>query len=31
MYQMRAVLTAGSRLAEHAHPQEQIAYVIEVG
>jgi quercetin dioxygenase-like cupin family protein len=28
MYQMRAELTAGSRLPEHAHPQEQIAHVI---
>ena len=29
MYQMRAELTAGSRLPEHAHPQEQIAHVIK--
>jgi quercetin dioxygenase-like cupin family protein len=28
MYQMRAELTAGSRLPEHTHPQEQIAHVI---
>lgn len=28
MYQMRAELTAGSRLPEHHHPQEQIAYVL---
>ena len=28
MYQMRAELAAGSRLPEHAHPQEQIAHVI---
>lgn len=28
MYQMRAELTPGSRLPEHAHPQEQIAHVI---
>ena len=29
MYQMRAELTAGSRLPEHAHPQEQIAHVVK--
>ena len=29
MYQMRAELAAGSRLPEHAHPQEQIAHVIK--
>lgn len=29
MYQMRAELTAGSRLPEHAHSQEQIAHVIK--
>ena len=29
MYQMRAELEAGSRLPEHAHPQEQIAHVIK--
>ncbi|MBA3652379.1 MAG: cupin domain-containing protein [Chthoniobacterales bacterium] len=29
MYQMRAELKAGSRLAEHAHPQEQIAHVVK--
>ena len=29
MYQMRAQLTAGSRLPEHSHPQEQIAHVIK--
>ncbi len=29
MYQMRAELEAGSRLLEHAHPQEQIAHVIK--
>ncbi len=28
MYQMRAELAAGSRLPEHAHPQEQITHVI---
>jgi len=28
MYQMRAELAAGSRLPEHAHPQEQIAHVV---
>ncbi len=28
MYQMRAELKAGSRLPEHAHPQEQIAHVV---
>ena len=28
MYQMRAELTAGSRLPEHMHPQEQIAHII---
>ena len=28
MYQMRAELTAGSRMPEHTHPQEQIAHVI---
>jgi len=28
MYQMRAELSAGSRLPEHMHPQEQIAHVI---
>ncbi len=28
MYQMRAELTAGSRLPEHMHPQEQIAHVM---
>jgi len=28
-YQMRAELTAGSRLPEHAHPQKQIAHVIK--
>lgn len=28
MYQMRAELSKGSRLPEHAHPQEQIAHVI---
>jgi quercetin dioxygenase-like cupin family protein len=28
MYQMRAELTAGSRLPAHTHPQEQIAHVI---
>jgi quercetin dioxygenase-like cupin family protein len=29
MYQMRAELEAGSRLPEHAHPQEQVAHVIK--
>ncbi len=29
MYQMRAELTAGSRLPEHRHAQEQIAHVIK--
>ncbi len=29
MYQMRAELAAGSRMPEHAHPQEQIAHVIK--
>lgn len=29
MYQMRAELKAGSRLPEHAHPQEQIAHVVK--
>ena len=29
MYQMRAELDAGSRLPEHAHPQEQIVHVIK--
>ena len=29
MYQMRAELTAGSRLPEHRHPQEQIAHVLK--
>lgn len=29
MYQMRAELKAGSRMPEHAHPQEQIAHVIK--
>lgn len=29
MYQMRAELAGGSRLPEHAHPQEQIAHVIK--
>ncbi len=29
MYQMRAELKAGSRLPEHAHPQEQIAHIIK--
>ncbi len=29
MYQMRAELAAGSRLPEHAHPQEQIAHVVK--
>ena len=29
MYQMRAELSAGSRLPEHKHPQEQIAHVIK--
>ena len=29
MYQMRAELLAGSRLPEHAHPQEQIAHIIK--
>ena len=28
MYQMRAELAAGSRMPEHAHPQEQIAHVV---
>src|SRR3954451_6321368 len=28
MYQMRAHLEAGSKLPEHAHPQEQIAHVV---
>jgi quercetin dioxygenase-like cupin family protein len=29
MYQMRAELSAGSRMPEHTHPQEQIAHVIK--
>jgi quercetin dioxygenase-like cupin family protein len=29
MYQMRAELTAGSRLPEHSHFQEQIAHVVK--
>ena len=29
MYQMRAELSAGSRLPEHKHPQEQIVHVIK--
>lgn len=28
IYQMRAELAGGSRLPEHAHPQEQIAHVV---
>ena len=28
MYQMRARLETGSRLPEHQHPQEQIAYLL---
>ncbi|MDQ6860114.1 MAG: cupin domain-containing protein [Verrucomicrobiota bacterium] len=28
MYQMRAELSAGSRLPEHHHPHEQIAHVV---
>lgn len=29
MYQMRAELSAGSRLPEHQHPHEQIAFVLK--
>jgi len=29
MYQMRAELSAGSRMPEHSHSQEQIAHVIK--
>ena len=29
MYQMRAELKAGSKMPEHSHAQEQIAYVIQ--
>jgi quercetin dioxygenase-like cupin family protein len=29
MYQMLATLTAGSRMPEHSHPQEQIVHILE--
>ena len=29
MYQMVATLAAGSRMAEHRHPQEQIVHILE--
>ena len=29
MYQMRAMLTAGSRMPAHSHPQEQIVHILE--
>jgi quercetin dioxygenase-like cupin family protein len=29
MYQMMATLAAGSRMAPHSHPQEQIVHILE--
>src|SRR5437899_19348 len=29
MYQMIAILAAGSRMPEHRHPQEQIVHILE--
>lgn len=28
MYQMKAILAAGSRMPEHRHPQEQIVHIL---
>ena len=29
MYQMMAILAAGSRMPPHSHPQEQLVYILE--